>query len=158
MAFENIIKNAAKESMEGTRTGDKKEEVLAIQNYIKNAKKVFVPNKNNIKTQVINEILEKYGISKAKNLDINTNSADSHRFPCISKATMALDQSDADMIIGRGRLGIPGSGSMLVFMDNKGRILTAGFSPSHVVHKKSLEEAVRDETIMALKRIGLEES
>ena len=39
-------------------------------------------------------------------------------------------------------------------MDNKGRILTAGTSPSHVVHNKTLEEAVYNEANEALIKIG----
>ena len=67
---------------------------------------------------------------------------------------MALDQSDADLIIARGRLGIPGSGSLLIFIDNKGRILTCGTSPSHLIHKKSIEDAVYSEACEALEKIG----
>jgi hypothetical protein len=157
MAFEEIIKNAINESINGTRIGDKEEEILAIQKYIQNAKKIIVPNKNNTKTQVINKVLKKFGIEEAEHLHINTNSADSNRFPAIAKGIMAIDQKECDLVIARGRLGIPGSGAMLVFMDNKGRLLTAGFSPSHVIHKKPLEEAVYNETKIALERIGLKE-
>lgn len=154
MAFEEIIRIASEESANGTRTGDKEEEILAIQEYIKNAQNIVVPNKNGIKVKVINEVLNEFGISSAKYLQINTNSADSNRIPAVAKALMAIDQSDADLVIARGRLGIPGSGSLLVFMDNKGRILTAGSSPSHMIHKKSLKEAVYDETVQALEKIG----
>jgi hypothetical protein len=51
-------------------------------------------------------------------------------------------------------LGIPGSGSLLIFIDNKGRILTAGTSPSHLIHKKTIEEAVYKEACEALEKIG----
>ena len=70
---------------------------------------------------------------------------------------IAVDQSDADLVIARGRLGIPGSGSFLVFMDNKSRILTAASSPSHVIHHQSLEETVYKETLEALKKVGFSE-
>ena len=68
------------------------------------------------------------------------------------KETKALD--DADLIIARGRLGIPGSGSLLIFIDNKGRILTCGTSPSHLIHGKTLEQAVYEEACEALEKIG----
>lgn len=154
MAFEKIIKNAYEESEKNCRKGDTKKEINAIQDYIKNAKKIFIPNKNGIKVKVLNKVLEEYGLPSAKILEINTNSSDSSRIPALAKAYMALDQSEADLIIARGRLGIPGSGSLLIFIDNKGRILTAGTSPSHLIHKKTLEEAVYDEANEALKKIG----
>ena len=91
-------------------------------------------------------------------LQIDTNTADTSRIPALAKAYMALDQSDADLIIARGRLGIPGSGSLLIFIDNKGRILTAGTSPSHAIHKKSIEEAVYKEACEALEKIGFEKT
>lgn len=155
MVFENIIKEATLESENGTRKGDKKEEIIAIQEYIKNAQNIVVPNKNGIKVEALNTILTEYGVKKAKILKINTNFADYTRFPTLSKALCALDQTNADLIIARGRLGIPGSGSILLFIDNKGRILTAGMSPSHIIHQKTLTQAVKDETKDALEKIGL---
>jgi hypothetical protein len=157
MVFEEIIKTAYKESFNGMRKGDKEEEILAIQKYIVEAKQIRVANKKNIKPKVINKCLKNFGIGEAKHLKIDTDPADLSRTPAITKCLMAVDQSAADLIVARGRLGIPGSGSMLVLMDNKGRILTAGFSPSHIIHKKPLEEAVYNETKMALERIGLKE-
>ncbi|MDR2623627.1 MAG: DUF3236 domain-containing protein [Methanobrevibacter sp.] len=154
MVFEEIIRRAYMESFTGIRRGDKEEEILAIQNYIKEAKEIVVANKKNIKPKVINKCLRDFGIGEVKHLKIDTDPADLSRTPAITKGLMAVDQSNADVVIARGRLGIPGSGSMLVFMDNKGRILTAGFSSSHIVHRKSLEEAVYDETKMALEKIG----
>ncbi len=154
MAFEQIIKNAYEESENGTRKGDTISEIEAIQNYIKNSKEIYIPNKNGIKVDILNKVLDEYGLPNAKILQINTNAADAHRIPALGKAYMALDQSEADLIIARGRLGVPGSGSLLLFMDNKGRILTAGTSPSHAVHGKSLEEAVEDEANEALIKVG----
>ena len=116
----------------------------------------MVPNKNGIKVEVINEVLKKFDIPPAEYLHVNTNYADFSRTPAISKAMIAIDQSDADLVIARGRLGIPGSGSFLVFMDNKSRILTAASSPSHVIHKQSLEDTVYKETLEALKKVGFE--
>lgn len=78
--------------------------------------------------KVLNQVLSEYNLHTAEILHINTNTADTSRIPALAKAYMALDQSDADLIIARGRLGIPGSGSLLIFIDNKGRILTCGTS------------------------------
>ena len=128
MAFEKMIRNAFEESRDDRRFGDTLDEIKEIQDYMKNAEKICIPNKNGIKVEVLN--------------------------PALAKAYMALDQSDADLIIARGRLGIPGSGSLLIFIDNKGRILTAGTSPSHVIHKKTIEEAVYEEASEALEKIG----
>ena len=154
MALEKMIKNAFEESQNNTRLGDTLEEIHEIQKYIKNADKIYVPNKNGIKVEVLNEVLKSYGLKEAKILQINTNTADTSRIPALAKAYIALDLSDADLIIARGRLGIPGSGSLLIFIDSKGRILTAGTSPSHLIHNKSIEEAVYDEACEALEKIG----
>lgn len=154
MAFEKMIKNAFDESRNNCRFGDTLEEITEIQNYIRNAKKVYVPNKNGIKVEVLNKVLKEYGLPQAEILQINTNTADTSRIPALAKAYMALDQSDGDVIIARGRLGIPGSGSLLIFIDSKGRILTAGTSPSHVIHNKSIEQAVYEEGCEALEKIG----
>lgn len=156
MAFEEMIKRAYDESKNDCRFGDTVEEIKAIQDYIKNAEKVYIPNKNGIKVEVLNKVLKEYGLPTAEILKLDTNTADTSRIPALSKAYMALDQSDGDLIIARGRLGIPGSGSLLIFIDNKGRILTAGTSPSHVVHQKTLEEAVYEEAKEALEKIGFE--
>ena len=154
MAFENMIRNAFEESRNNCRFGDTLEEIKEIQDYIKNAEKIYVPNKNGIKVEVLNEVLEEYNLPKAEILQINTNTADTSRIPALAKAYMALDQSDADLIIARGRLGIPGSGSLLIFIDNKGRILTCGTSPSHLIHGHSIEKAVYEEACEALEKIG----
>ena len=154
MAFENMIKNAFEESRNNTRFGDTLEEINELQDYIKNARKIYIPNKNGIKVEVLNKVLKEYGLNEAKILQINTNTADTSRIPALAKAYMALDQSDAELIIARGRLGIPGSGSLLIFIDNKGRILTCGTSPSHLIHQKSLEDAVYSEACEALEKIG----
>ena len=156
MAFEKMIRNAFEESRNNCRFGDTLEEIKELQDYIRNAQKIYVPNKNGIKVEVLNEVLNEYGLPQAEILQINTNTADTSRIPALAKAYMALDQSDADLIIARGRLGIPGSGSLLIFIDNKGRILTAGTSPSHLIHKKSIEEAVYEEACEALEKIGFE--
>ena len=154
MAFERMIRNAFEESRNDCRFGDTLEEINEIRDYIKNAEKIYVPNKNGIKVEVLNRVLSEYNLPEAKILQINTNTADTSRIPALAKAYMALDQSDADLIIARGRLGIPGSGSLLIFIDSKGRILTCGTSPSHLIHNKSIEQAVYGEACEALEKIG----
>lgn len=154
MAFEKMIRNAFEESEKNCRFGDSIEEIKEIQDYIKNAENIYIPNKNGIKVEVLNKVLREYDLPEAKILQINTNTADTSRIPALAKAYIALDQTDADLIIARGRLGIPGSGSLLVFIDNKGRILTAGSSPSHAIHQKPIEEAVYEEACEALEKIG----
>lgn len=67
---------------------------------------------------------------------------------------MALDVCDADLIIARGRLGLPGSGSLLLFVDNKGRILTP-WTSSHAISQKTLEDAVYEEANEALQKSDL---
>lgn len=154
MAFEEMIKKALDESRNNCRLGDTLEEVQEIQNYIKNAEKIYIPNKNGIKVDILNKVLREYNLPSAKILQINTNEADSNRSPAFAKAIMALDVCDADLIIARGRLGLPGSGSLLLFVDNKGRILTCGTSPSHAISQKTLEDAVYEEANEALQKIG----
>lgn len=154
MAFEKMIRNAFEESENNCRFGDSIKEIKEIQDYIKNAENIYIPNKNGIKVEVLNKVLREYDLPEAKILQINTNTADTSRIPALAKAYIALDQTDADLIIARGRLGIPGSGSLLVFIDNKGRILTAGSSPSHAIHQKAIEEAVYEEACEALEKIG----
>ena len=73
MSFEKMIKNAFEESENNCRFGDKIEEVYEIQSYIKNAKKIYVPNKNGIKVKVLNKVLKEYGLNEAHILEINTN-------------------------------------------------------------------------------------
>ena len=106
MAFEEMIKKALDESRNNCRLGDTLEEVQEIQNYIKNAEKIYIPNKNGIKVDVLNKVLREYNLPSAKILQINTNEADSNRSPAFAKAIMALDVCDADLIIVRGRLGL----------------------------------------------------
>lgn len=154
MAFEKMIKNAFDESRNNSRFGDTLEEIAEIQDYIKNAEKIYIPNKNGIKVEVLNQVLNEYNLPTAEILHIDTNTADTSRIPALAKAYIALDQCDCDLIIARGRLGIPGSGSLLIFIDSKGRILTCGTSPSHLIHQKSIEEAVYSEACEALEKIG----
>ena len=103
MAFEKMIQNAFEESRNDCRFGDTLDEIAEIQEYIKNAENIYIPNKNGIKVEVLNEVLKSYGLPEAEMLQIDTNTADTSRIPALAKAYMALDQSDADLIIARGR-------------------------------------------------------
>ena len=154
MDFEKTIKNAYDESVDGVRFGDTEAELLSLQKHIRSCKRIVVPNRNTVKTKAINEVLTRFNLPSAEHLCIHTNSADLSRTPAITKALMALDTCDCDLVIARGRLGVPGSGSLLVIMDKKGRILSAATSPSHILHGKEVEDAVRDEITHALLRIG----
>jgi hypothetical protein len=156
-----IIKDAYLESINNKRYGDKKEELLSIQNKILNAKKIIIATNNKKKFNIINNILisifKNYNkpVPNIEKLNINTNSVDLTRLPAINKGLIAVDISDADIVIARGRLGAPGSGSMLIIMDNKGRCLSASLSPTSLIHKKDIGDAVKDELNEALERIGI---
>ncbi len=154
MNLDEQVKNAYFESANGIRTGDTASELDGIRSYIRRAGKIIIPNRTAVKIMVINEVLVQYGLVPATHLLCDTTSCDLSRMPAITKALMALDSSSCDLVIARGRLGLPGSGSMLVIMDAKGRILTMGLSPSHIIHGKPVAEAVKDEMVMALERIG----
>ena len=157
--LENYIRKAYLESSRGERKGDRWEEVKTIKNYILNSKKVVVATKNLNKFKVIREILiEK--VYKGRDvdickIDIPTGAADLTRLPALSKGLMAVDTTDAHLVIARGRLGVPGSGSILLIMDGKGRILSGSISPPSVIHKRSIEDTVREELLEALRRIGI---
>ena len=147
MTFQEKIKIAYNESVNGQRLGDKEEELEAIKEYVISCKKIIIPTTNQTKINVINEVLNSFNLPQAENISLPTYCADLTRMPAISKAIMALDLHDCDLIIARGRLGVPGSGSMMVLMDNKGRILSAALSKSHVIHRKKLEDAVKGRNI-----------
>ena len=89
MAFEKMIQNAFEESLNDSRFGDTLEEIQEIQNYIKNAKKVYIPNKNGIKVEVLNKVLEEYNLPQAEILQLNTNTADTSRIPALAKSYIA---------------------------------------------------------------------
>ena len=114
--LEESIKNGYKESAIGTRRGDTLRELEEIKAYILKADRIVVPNWNEDKISVINEVLEEFGLCRATHIQFHTNCCDLTRMPVITKALMALDISDCDLVIARGRLGVPGSGSMLVII------------------------------------------
>jgi len=148
--IDEVIRNAYRER----RRGDKPEEVEAIREYIRSAEVIVVPTTSKEKVKAINSVLKEFGIAEAKQLNIKTDFSDLTRMPAIFKALAALDVCKCDLVIARGRLGIPGSGAMLVVIDSKGRILTAALSPPHVIHNKNVEKAVKDEMTHALRRLG----
>ena len=161
MKIEESIKCAYVESYNGTRKGDKKEEVELIKQTILNAKNIVVATNNPKKFKVVRDILLEI-LDKEKNknivvskIDIPTEVSDLTRMPALNNGLIAVDTSNADIVIARGRFGVPGSGSMLLIMDNKGRILTGSLSPSSIIHKESIENTVKNELIDALKRIGI---
>lgn len=156
MGLEKSIKIAYQESIDSKRKGDNFEELNKIRDYILNAKKIVVPNWNKAKLKVINQVLKDFGLGEARYLEFHTNSCDLTRMPAINKAIMALDITSCDLVIARGRLGVPGSGSMLVIIDNKGRLLSAAISPPHILHGQSLQKAVQKEILTALERLGFE--
>ncbi|CAF31053.1 DUF3236 domain-containing protein [Methanococcus maripaludis] len=155
MNIENTIKSAYEESLNNARFGDKIEEIDAIQSTIKSAKNVTVATSNEKKFKVVSDIISRITDANISMLEIPTNSADLTRMPALNKGLIAVDSSDADLIITRGRLGIPGSGSLLLIMDKKGRILTGSVSPSSIIHKNPIDKTVELELITALERIGI---
>jgi len=157
--LESCILKAYLESSRGERKGDKWEEVEAIRSYILNVKKIVVATKNLNKYKVIREVLLKE-VYKEREVEISrievpTEAADLTRMPALNKGLIAVDTTDAQLVIARGRLGVPGSGSMLLIMDNKGRILSGSISPPSVIHRRSVEDVVREELLEALRRIGI---
>ncbi len=153
--MEEIIKNAFIESINNIRGGDKEEEIKKIQEKIRNAKKIVVATNNEKKFKVIKDIMLKICNAEIKMLDIDTRFADLTRMPALNKGLMAVDTEKADLYIARGRLGVPGSGSMLIILDEKGRVLTASLSPSSVIHKEDIGERIKKELVDALNRIGI---
>ena len=55
MAFEKMIRNAFEESRDDRRFGDTLDEIKEIQDYMKNAEKICIPNKNGIKVEVLKQ-------------------------------------------------------------------------------------------------------
>ena len=157
MDLEKTTRDAYHESSSGIRKGDTPAELEAVRRYIRAAKKIVVPNRTGEKLAAINRVLSGFRLAQARHLRIDTSCSDLSRMPAITKALMALDISDCDLVIARGRLGIPGSGSMLVILDSKGRVLSAALSPSHVVHGRPLQDTVCNEMKSALERIGFKQ-
>ncbi|WP_423793002.1 FeGP cofactor biosynthesis guanylyltransferase HcgB family protein [Methanocaldococcus indicus] len=154
--MEEIVKKAYLESINKERKGDKIEETEYIKNKILSAKKIVVATNNTKKFNIIKSILEKVCNAEIKMIDIPTDVADLTRIPALTKIYLAIDTEDGDIFIGRGRLGAPGSGALFIIADSKGRILTASISPPSHIHKKPIEEKIKDEILDALRRVGVE--
>lgn len=154
MSLEQIIQNAYLESVNGVRRGDTGEEVEEIREYIRRSRVIVVPNCSGEKFSAINEVLVAFGLPMAEHLSFHTDACDLSRMPALTKGLMALDLTSAALVIARGRLGVPGSGSMLVILDQKGRILSASLSPPHIIHGNSVRDAVIGELTLALQRLG----
>ncbi|ABR54712.1 conserved hypothetical protein [Methanococcus vannielii SB] len=155
MVLEKLISNAYAESLKNMRFGDKSEELSEIQSIILNSKRIVVATNNEKKFKVVFDIISKVCNAEVLMLGISTNSADLTRMPALSKGLIAVDSTDADVVISRGRLGIPGSGSLLLIMDKKGRILTGAMSSSSLIHKNRIEDSINLELTIALERIGI---
>jgi len=109
MKIEESIRRAYIESYNGTRKGDKKEEVELIKQTILNAKNIVVATNNPKKFKVVKDILLEI-LDKEKNknivvskIDIPTEVSDLTRMPALNKGLIAVDTSNADIIIAGGR-------------------------------------------------------
>ncbi|WP_456436085.1 FeGP cofactor biosynthesis guanylyltransferase HcgB family protein [Methanopyrus sp.] len=157
MLRETLLK-AWQESWEGTRRGDEKREVERLREYLTSADRLAVVTGNENKLRAVNRVLRRFGLSEAEMVRVPTEMADATLCPAIFKAIMGVQASNADVVIARGRLGVPGSGAMTVFMDARCRLLTAALSPPHVIHEMSVEEAMEREVEEALRRLGMKEN
>ncbi|WP_088334983.1 FeGP cofactor biosynthesis guanylyltransferase HcgB family protein [Methanopyrus sp. KOL6] len=157
MLRETLLK-AWRESWKGTRRGDKKREVERLREYLTSADRLAVVTGNENKLRAVNRVLRRFGLSEAEMVRVPTEMADATLCPAIFKAIMGVQASNADVVIARGRLGVPGSGAMTVFMDARCRLLTAALSPPHVIHEMSVEEAMEREVEEALRRLGMKEN
>lgn len=155
MSLENSINRAYDESFKNMRFGDKIDEIDGIKSAILNSKKIVVATNNEKKFKVVFDIISRISNAEISMLDIPTNPVDLTRMPALNKGLIAVDSTDADIVIARGRLGVPGSGSLLLIMDKKGRILTGAMSPSSVIHKNPIENSIESELITSLERIGI---
>ncbi|AAM01235.1 DUF3236 domain-containing protein [Methanopyrus kandleri] len=157
MLKETLLK-AWWESWEGTRRGDEEREVEGLREYLTSADRLAVVTGNEDKLRAVNKVLRRFGLPEAEMIRVPTEMADATPCPAIFKAIMGVQVSDADVVIARGRLGVPGSGAMTVFMDARCRLLTAALSPPHVLHEMSVKEAMEREAEEALRRLGMRET
>ncbi|MEO2241477.1 MAG: FeGP cofactor biosynthesis guanylyltransferase HcgB family protein [Euryarchaeota archaeon] len=155
MNLGRLLLRAVRESIEGRRRGDRRGEVRAVRERLRTAERIVMATSNRKKLEAVNEVLRSFGLPEAEMHEVPTEMADATPCPALFKALLGVQTSDADVVIARGRLGVPGSGAMTVFVDDRCRILTAALSPPHVLHGMSVREAVRRETRRALERLGL---
>ncbi|WP_457619695.1 DUF3236 domain-containing protein [Methanopyrus sp.] len=149
---------AWRESWGGIRRGDKEREVEELREYLVSTDRLAVVTGNEDKLRAVNRALRRFGLSEAEMVRVPTEMADATPCPAIFKAIMGVQASDADVVIARGRLGVPGSGAMTVFVDARCRLLTAALSPPHVLHEMSAKEAMEREVEEALRRLGMKET
>ncbi len=157
MSLGELLLRAVRESSEGRRRGDREEEVRAIRERLRSAR-IAVVTSNREKLEAVNEVLSAFGLPEAEMHKVPTEMADATPCPALFKALLGVQTSDADVVIARGRLGVPGSGAMTVFVDDRCRILTAALSPPHVLHGLPVREAVKREVRRALERLGMREA
>ncbi len=153
MRLSEVVRGAFWESALGRRRGDKREEVETVARALLEAEDVVVVTSNEDKVRAVNEVLREFGMKEARSVDLPTDMADATPCPALFKAIMGVQATDADVVIARGRLGVPGSGAMTVVMDFRCRILTAALSPPHPLHGMDVEEAVKMELREALSRV-----
>ncbi|NPB01997.1 MAG: DUF3236 domain-containing protein [Methanopyri archaeon] len=153
MRLSEAVRGALWESALGRRMGDKREEVETVARTLLEAEDLVVVTSNEKKVKAVNEVLREFGMREARPADLPTDMADATPCPALFKAVMGVQATDADVVIARGRLGVPGSGAMTVLMDSRCRVLTAALSPPHPLHGMDVEEAVRRELREALSRV-----
>ncbi len=153
MRLSEVVRRALWESARGRRRGDKREEVETVAEVLLGAEDVVVVTSNEDKVRAVNEVLREFGVSEARPVELPTDMVDATPCPALFKAVMGVQATEADLVIARGRLGVPGSGAMTVVVDHRCRILTAALSPPHPVHGMDVEEAVKRELREALSRV-----
>ncbi|OMH39957.1 FeGP cofactor biosynthesis guanylyltransferase HcgB family protein [Desulfurobacterium indicum] len=149
-----LFKMAFQESLNGVRKGDKPEETAAIKKSILKGKFGVVTN-NFKKFSVFRNILAMFGIKNVSQIDVNTNCFDFEQIPSLAKALSGRYFKSCDFYIARGRLGLPGSGAFTVIVDVYGNVVSGVSSPSHHLHKFSLETALFFDIFRLLRRLGI---
>lgn len=148
------FKEAYFQSLSGKRRGDRPEEVEYLRRYLRSSKWGIVTD-NPLKFRVFKNTLSLFGIDRVVQLEIPTNSYDLLQMPALGKALAGSRISDCELLLARGRLGLPGSGALTVLITSCGDIISAVTSPPHVVHGFSLETALFLDTFRLLARLGL---
>ena len=148
------FKEAYLQSLSGERKGDRPEEVEYLRRYLKSSKWGVVTD-NPLKFRIFKNTLSLFGIDRVVQLNLPTDAFDLLQVPALGKALAGRSVSDCDLILSRGRLGLPGSGALTVLVNSCGDVVSAVTSPPHVVHRLSLETAVFLDTFRLLKRLGL---
>ena len=148
------FREAYLQSLSGERRGDRPEEVEYLRRYLKGSKWGVITD-NPLKFSLFKNTLSLFGIDNVVQLNVPTDAFDLLQMPALGKALAGRNISDCDLILSRGRLGLPGSGALTVLVNSCGDVVSAVTSPPHVVHRLSLETAVFLDTFRLLRRIGL---